>query len=205
MPLIMIHGLGQAPSSWDKTIAELTGREDVLCPDLSELLQGEPVNYPGLYRAFSEYCGALSGPLHLCGLSLGGVLALHYGIEHPEAAASLVLIGAQYRMPIGLLTFQNAVFHVLPKSAFQNMGFGKKDMISLSNSMKILDFSSDLQRIACPVLVICGEKDSANRKAAEKLTENLPNAQLQWIAGAGHEVNLDQPERLAELLNRFCF
>ena len=36
----------------------------------------------------------------LCGLSLGGVLALNYAIEHPEKIKGMVLIATQYKMPL---------------------------------------------------------------------------------------------------------
>ena len=71
-------------------------------------------------------------PLHLCGLSLGGILALHYATVNPDKVASLVLIGAQYKMPKKLLKVQNTVFHILPNSLFQKQGISKQDMISLT-------------------------------------------------------------------------
>ena len=60
-----------------------------------------------------------------------------------------------------------------------------------------------LPELGCPVLVLCGSKDRANRKAARELAEQLPQARLHWIAGAGHEANLDSPEVMAELLRSF--
>lgn len=203
MQQILIHGLGQSPSSWNETIERLKEPEKVKCPDLAELLQGNRVDYISLYDAFSKYCHSFSEPLNLCGLSLGGVLALHYGIDHPEKVNSLVLIAAQYRMPEKLLKLQNAMFRFMPESMFRQMGFGKKEFIQLSKSMMKLDFSKELQKLSCPVLIICGEKDKANRRASEELAKYLPHAQMQIVEKAGHEVNLDAPERLAEIWNGF--
>lgn len=53
------------------------------------------------------------------------------------------------------------------------------------------------------VLVICGEKDSANRKASEKLAKCLSKAKIRIIENAGHEINIDAPEQLAEILNSY--
>ncbi len=36
MKNIFIHGLGQTPSSWEKTIAAMTSMEECLCPDLTQ-------------------------------------------------------------------------------------------------------------------------------------------------------------------------
>ena len=55
----------------------------------------------------------------------------------------------------------------------------------------------------CNTLILCGEKDFANRAAAFKLKENIPNAKLQLVENAGHEINIDTPEKLGIILDRF--
>lgn len=203
MQQIFVHGLGQTPSSWDKTIENLVMNSNCNCPNLSEMLQRKETNYKNLYTAFSEYCDGFSEPLAICGLSLGGVLALHYGIEHPQKVKSLALIAAQYKMPKKLLAFQNVIFRFMSNAMFKQMRLGKAQFIQLSKSMMELDYSGDLNRISCPVLVICGEKDSANKKAAKELVGQLACAEFCMIEKAGHEVNVDAPKRLAEVLDGF--
>lgn len=203
MKRIFVHGLGQKPSAWEETILRLGGGGETVCPDLPALVQGREVNYRRLYQAFSELCDEAGGSLELCGLSLGGVLALNYAIDHPESVRSLVLIAAQYKMPKGLLRIQDILFHFMPKTAFRQTGFARDDFIRLSRSMMDLDFSDSLGRIACPALILYGEQDSANRKASVELAERLKNAELQTLRGAGHEANLDAPEALAEALRSF--
>ena len=58
------------------------------------------------------------GPVHLCGLSLGGILALDYALDHPENVKTLVLIGTPHKVPKFAFALQNVVFRFLPKSAF---------------------------------------------------------------------------------------
>lgn len=202
MKYIFLHGLGQTPSSWNDVI-QFINPADVLCPDFSSLLRGREINYSNLYAAFSEYCAELSEPLNICGLSLGGIIALQYGIEHPDQIHSLVLIGTQYVMPAKLLKFQNLVFRLMPDSAFKAMGFGKQDFIHLSKSMMNLNFQHDLKKIKCPVLVVCGAKDRANKQAALQLKEQLPFAEFTMIAKAGHEVNVQAPRQLSCVLHSF--
>lgn len=203
MQRIYLHGLGQTPASWDKTIAGLNDGEGSLCPNLAEMLRGKTASYETLYEAFSETCERVDGKIDLCGLSLGGVLALQYAIGHPEKVNSLVLIAAQYKMPVTLLKLQNILFRFMPKSSFQQTGFEKREFMELCKTMMTLDFRASVREISCPVLVIYGEKDSANKKAALELAGTLKNAQLQVIPGAGHEVNVDTPEKLAEVLRDF--
>jgi len=200
---VFLHGLGQTAASWDRVRAAMDLREPAACPELTSLTGGGPCTYAALYQAFSAYCEALPGPLRLCGLSLGGVLALEYAIEHPQAVRSLTLIGTPYTMPKRLLKVQNAVFRLMPKRAFSSTGFPKSDVLQLCASMADLDFRNSLETLTCPALVVCGEKDRANRKAAESLAAHLPAGELRIIPGAGHEVNMEAPEALAEVLGAF--
>lgn len=177
--------------------------EEVLCPELFGLLRGRACTYENLYGAFSEYCAAIPGPVALCGLSLGGVLALQYSLEHSEKVRGAALVGTQYATPKGLLRFQNMVFGVMPERAFRSMGLGKRDLIRLCGSMADLDFRRDLNRLACPALVICGERDRANRRASEELVEQLSHAELVIVKHAGHEVNADAPGSLGNILDDF--
>ena len=203
MKYIFLHGLGQTSSSWEKTVDVMDKKLNIECLNLFTLLQGREINYSNLYQAFCEYCKTYLEPLNVCGLSLGGILALQYVIEHPDRVNSVVLIGTQYTMPKKMLKFQNAIFHIMPNSTFKQMGLEKKDAITLSNSMMNLDFQQDLHKIDCPVLIVCGEKDKANMKASMQLEMLIPNAKFSVIRNAGHEINIDSPKNLGIALNEF--
>ena len=203
MDCVFIHGLGQSPSNWNKTVSFLPQHIKSYCPDLMGLCKDNPITYEKIYHAFEEYAGKFEKPINICGLSLGAVLALDYAINKPYKVCSLVLIAPQYKMPRLLLSIQNIVFCVLPQKSFQEIGLQKKDMISLTNSMKTLNFTPMLKDIACPSFIICGQKDNPNKKAAKAMAENISGAQLSFIEKAGHEVNVDTPLKLAELLKWF--
>ena len=200
---ILIHGSGHKADSWEKTISYLDRREDVLCPELSAILNGREASFPNLRAAFAQYCAQAGGPVHLCGLSLGGILALDYALEHPENVKTLVLIGTPHRVPKVAFALQNVVFRLLPKSAFASMAFDKKATFTLGTSMKDLDFSGRLGELRCPTLILCGEKDGANLKSARFLAGHIPGAELQIIENTGHVVNEENPRGLAERLNEF--
>lgn len=203
MKQIYLHGLGQNPYSWSKVIEQLENVEDSMCPDLSELVQGQDTTYQNLYAAFSAMCDEIEEDLCLCGLSLGGVLALNYAIEHPEKIKVLVLIATQYKMPKKLLRVQNAIFRFMPKSMFQQIGFGKSDFLKLCNTMMELNFSDSIYKVSCPTLVIYGEKDHANKNASIELANMLIDAELQVFNGVGHEINIEAPDKLGETLRVF--
>lgn len=203
MKRILVHGSGHRAASWDKAVSYMQDKENILCPDLRDILNGEEASYRNLYAAFAQYCGSAGEQVHLCGLSLGGILALDYALDFPDRVKSLVLIGTPYKVPRLVFAVQNIVFKLLPGSAFSGMAFDKKDTFALGSSMKGLDFSGRVQGVKCPVLVVCGEKDGANMKAAQYLGQNIPGARLEIVEKAGHVVNEEAPEALARLLNGF--
>ena len=200
---ILLHGSGHRADSWRETVSYLDRREDILCPELSAILNGREASFPNLRAAFAQYCAQAGGPVHLCGLSLGGILALDYALEHPENVKTLVLIGTPHKVPKFAFALQNVVFRFLPKSAFASMAFDKGDTFALGNSMKNLDFSGRLGELRCPTLILCGEKDGANLKSARFLAGHIPGAKLQVIGNTGHVVNEENPRGLAERLNEF--
>lgn len=203
MQNILVHGLGQDSSSWDETISDLAKGDNFISPNLSLFLKDGDASYSTLYKSFSEYCNTHSKPLNLCGLSLGAVLALNYAIEYPTKVESLILIAPQYKMPKALLKLQNIIFKCMPRICFKNIGMKKSDFIQLTNSMMDLNFSTDLKQISCPVLVLCGDKDSVNKKASTTLAHEIKHSEIKFIKNAGHEVNVDAPKELAQIINEF--
>lgn len=203
MKYILLHGLGQTASSWSKTADVMDDKWDVKCPNLADWLHNESPCYETLYRALERYCEQFDEPLSLCGLSLGGILAMQYCMEHAEKVHSLVLIGTQYTMPKQLLKMQNILFRFMPSSMFSKIGFRKPGFISLCKSMMELDFTHSLKDICCPVLVLSGEKDKMNKSASLQLGNLIPHAKVTIISGAGHEVNIDEPITLGNELNNF--
>lgn len=201
--VILIHGSGHKAASWNETVSRLDCRGDVLCPELSSLLMGKEASYPNLCAAFGAYCAQAGGPVHLCGLSLGGILALDYTLEHPETVKTLVLIGTPHKVPKAAFALQNVVFRLLPQSTFASMAFDKKNTFALGNSMRDLDFSGRVSAVQCPTLILCGEKDRANIQSAQFLSQNIKGAQLQLITQTGHVVNEENPDALAKELNEF--
>ena len=166
MKQVYIHGLGQSCNSWNETLSALETSDEIVLIDLADMICDKDATYKNMYDAFSKKCNETVGQLDLCGLSLGGVLALNYAIDNPQKVHSLVLIAAQYKMPETLLRIQNFLFRFMPNSNFISTGFQKADFIQLCKTMMKLDFSSDVSKITCPTLVLYGEKDKANERAS---------------------------------------
>ena len=204
MKNICIHGLGQNSRSWESTNRYLQEHHiDTLCPDLFEMVKETPKDYFGMYAAFSQFCLGHEDMLNLCGLSLGGVLALDFAKEYPEKVNSLILINTPYTIPKLLFKMQTAAFHMMPRKAFEKMGCAKQDLIVLVRSMANLDIAKGIEAIPCESLVVCGAKDKVNKKSAQLLQQHLKQSKLRIVQNASHEINIDNPEELAGLIYEF--
>lgn len=203
MKKILIHGSGHKSTSWNEMISYMTSPEDIMCPNLSLILEGKEASYTNLYSSFVKYCNKIDGQIHLCGISLGGILVLNYALDFPQKVKTLVLIGTPHNIPKIAFGIQNIIFRFLPKSIFETMAFDKKGTFSLGNSMKNLDFSGRVNSIKCPTLIICGKKDNSNIKSAYYFSQNIKNAELKIIENTGHVVNEENPQTLAKILTEY--
>ncbi|MCY3027761.1 alpha/beta hydrolase [Aerococcus sp. JJEM-2022a] len=204
MKNILIHGLGQDHTSWDQVKGYLDEENlAVQCPNLYELLKIDSYTYQNLYQNFERQVNNYPGKVNLCGLSLGGLLALDYAKNYPEKVNSLILIGVPYKIPKLLMTIQSMVFKLMPESNFKQLGLAKEEFISLLASTKGLSIATHIEKITCKTLLICGEKDRFNRKSSERFHTGIKNSELRLVKNSGHEVNVDNPKALANLIAEF--
>lgn len=204
MKNILIHGLGQNDTSW-KMVLDKLDKNGIKAetPNLYSIIKDKSFDYNSLFNEFMDYFNSFDGKLNLCGLSLGGILALHYAKRFPNKVNSLILIGTPYKIPKFLFKVQGIIFHLMPKSTFEKIGCLKKDFITLVNSMSNLDMASDLDKIECRTLILCGEKDNQNMEDARLLNNNIKNSEFKIIKNASHEVNIDNPDETFNMINDF--
>lgn len=203
---ILVHGLGQNESSWNK-VKELLkeNKIEVETPNLFNLAKNYQLNYENLYRIFVNYCNSFKEKLNIVGLSLGGILAIDYANEYPEKVNSIILSGTPYEIPKSIITIQNIIYKFMPKKVFEQIGCTKKDLITLMDSMKNLTIPQKAPNIKCHTLIMCGEKEknNINMKSAIKLNEVIKNSKFEIIKNAGHEVNIDNPKEFANTIYNF--
>ncbi|WP_322627558.1 alpha/beta hydrolase [Aedoeadaptatus coxii] len=197
--VIFLHGLGQDSSSWNETFQFLDFNEKESINIIDDAMM-EP-SFSDLKKNVKAQLAQKEGPFILCGLSLGAVLAIAMSLDCPEKIAGLIVIAPQYKMPSLLLKFQNGLFKLIPERFFSQTGVSKEQMMSISSSMRGIDYSRRIHDIQCPVYIICGSRDWANKRAARSLYRQLPQSKLFYVDGAGHEVNVEAPRELAKIIN----
>ncbi len=176
----------------------------------------------------------LPGTLTLAGCSMGGTLALEVWRQAPGRVRGLALLGSSARADtpevLSLreqaceLFAQGRMDEVLRANlalAFHPLNAGKTPlterylaMIRRAGAAQLIaqnravmarvDCRPGLPRIACPVLLACGEADQLTPpEHAREMAALLPQAagaRLEIVPGAGHMLTLEQPARVQALL-----
>ena len=140
---------------------------------LYQLLQNQDFTYENLFESFVQYCLQFQEKVSLCGLSLGGILAMDFAKTYPQHIQSHIINGAPYKIPRLLFGIQNLIYHLMPQSTFEKMAIKKKDFISLVQSMTYINISKDLELLQCTILLLCGEKYTHIKKGCLLLNEHI--------------------------------
>jgi 2-succinyl-6-hydroxy-2,4-cyclohexadiene-1-carboxylate synthase len=92
--LVLLHGFTHTGASWEPVRSELGERYRAIAPDLrghGAASSREPVT---LEAALGDIDSLAPERFALVGYSMGGRLALHFALAHPDRVERLVLIGA---------------------------------------------------------------------------------------------------------------
>lgn len=117
---ILIHGLGQTSESYDDVLKYVKNKKEYDVFDLFNLKND--INFKNIYDNFSKKMENYDGKINLCGLSLGGIIALKYTVNNPEKVNKLILIAAPDKTPKILFNLQIFIFKFLLESTFKSIG-----------------------------------------------------------------------------------
>jgi len=127
----------------------------------------------------------------LVSMSMGGVLALRIALEHPERLRKLVLLATSGGVDIAALggvDWRDTFLRKEPRAP---------DWFVQARS----DFTPRLGSIPHPALLIYGDADLiAPPAVGQHLARHLPNAKLEVLPGATHDLELEHPDTIAALI-----
>lgn len=100
-PIVLIHGVGMQQAYWSPQINELSKDSCVIAYDMwghgATPANALAVNLADFTHQLVTLLDELSIPrAHVVGHSMGALVALDFGIHHPERAASLTLLNAVF-------------------------------------------------------------------------------------------------------------
>jgi|SRR5687768_15765426 len=233
VPIIFLHGVGSDKSVWKPQVEHFGQARRAVAFDYPGY--GESELRPDATR--DDFAAAVLAGMdalgisraHICGLSLGGVIAIAMHARAPERCASLILADTFAVHPDGEGIYQRSVEASTTNSmralAEQRVGMLLGSAASQELRDEVVGTMAAIDRVAyrvgaeavwladqrdaaaainVPALVLCGEEDRVTPPAlSQALAELVPGAELEIIAGAGHLSNAEQPVAFNLTLDRF--
>jgi pimeloyl-ACP methyl ester carboxylesterase len=141
------------------------------------------------------------------GNSLGGHVALAMALRNPKRVVGLLLAGSS-----GL--FERSFDRKVPRrpsrewiseihGTLSDIGRTMK-IIRMAKSAKQDNLREVLHRIRCPVLLAWGADDTITPPVvACEFKKYIPHAELEFINDCGHAPNIERPQELSGIMQRF--
>ena len=225
--LVLSNSLGTTQELWGRQLSELTQRFRVLTYDHpghgSSELPEQPCTVEALARGLLGLLDELGlGRVSVCGVSLGGMVAMELALATPERVERLVLactsayLGppepwderARVVRADGLEAIADGVVR---RWFTQELAQDEPETVARFRAMLTAtppegyarccealatwDARERIAAIAAPVLVVAGAEDRATPvEHAELVVSRIPGARLQVLERAAHLANAEQPE-----------
>lgn len=233
-PLIFLHGASWDMRQWERQIAHFASSYRVIALDARG--HGRSTLPPGKVPpdVFWQDVVAMMDFLRipkaiLCGLSMGGHVAIQVAINAGERVERIILIGAvctnQFNnyekiiLPINRFSLRLMPMSWIAWSISVGMGsfnpeakaYVRKVVGSLDHdafnrvwkAVTSMESRDGLSKITCPALILTGDHDSMTRRQQQYLHEHILNSTLVTIKNAHHGTNLDNPEQVEKEIEKF--
>lgn len=229
-PVFLTHGFSATGSMWEPQRAALADYR-LITWDMRGHGHTEAPEDPAQYssdltvadmKAIMDSLGVERAVVG--GLSLGGVMSMHFYAAHPEMVRALIIAdsGPGFRSDAprkawndhceerakeleekGLDALASTSAEVVraktEHQSAQGIAHAARGMMAQSGT-RLMDL---LPEIKVPTLVIVGDRDEPFLGAANYMTRKIPGARLEIIGDAGHASNIDQPEAFNAVLLDF--
>lgn len=227
--VVLLHGLGANASSWSLQFVPLSDAGfRPLAPDIpgfgESLYDGHGWDVRRVAAILADWLDELApGPVDLIGLSMGGVIAQKFVIDHPERVKRLVLASSFAALRpeklVGWFYLLRRVLLVAFKGIPEQAAFVAQRLFpepeqealrlllveqvlqadprayrAAMRSLGLFDSRRRLAQIKIPTLVITGSRDGTVSPVVQRdLVTRIPQARQVLIADAGHAVSVDHP------------
>ena len=89
-PVLLLHGLGSSARDWEYQLPALLGHYRLLVPDLRGPLRRarRATAWPASPRTARRCSTGSAGPVHLVGISMGGMIGFQLACDRPDRCAA---------------------------------------------------------------------------------------------------------------------
>lgn len=210
--MVLLHGFTCDPSAW----ADWPG---YLSPALpfhgADMVAKEPTMAALVDAVLKWLAQNVTEPAIVAGHSLGGMLALGVALAQPERIQSLILVDAFPSLALNARVlpelFGPATTGAVRRRVTTMMRAGRERLgaerqAQLWKSLTDFDVSGRLGELCVPVEAVYGGRGRYSASESGRLKsdlglERIPQCELSVVAGAGHFVHWEAPEKLTKLLH----
>jgi 3-oxoadipate enol-lactonase len=227
-PVLLIHGLGSSTRDWDPQVPQLSKQFQVITFDVrGHGRSGKPKERYSV-KLFADDTAALIralgvGPVHVVGISMGGMIAFQLAVDAPDLVRSLVIVNSGPAMPIrtlpqrlmiwtrvAIVRFQGMrkmgevlAARLLPKpehaslrAAFIERWAANDPRAYLSALKGLVNWGvlDQLSGLTCPVLVLTADQDYTPIAFKRAYAALLKDAEVVVVDDARHFLPIERPE-----------
>jgi len=231
-PIVFLHGVGSDKSVWRPQLAFFGQSRRSVAFDYPGYGDSDPAP-EGTTR--DDYASAIISAMHeigidrahVCGLSLGGVVAIAMAHADDSRCASLILTDTFAKHPDGEAIYERGV---AGSSELRAVAEARVDILLAqpadpavrsdvvetmagidpaayrigAEAVWLADQRDRAHDIRMPTLVLCGTEDRITPAAlSRELTHLIPGSRYERIEGAGHLGNIERPDEFNTLVNAF--
>jgi 3-oxoadipate enol-lactonase len=232
-PILFLHGVGSDKSVWRPQLDHFGNSRRAIAFDYPGYGESEYVE--GATR--EDYAASIIAAMdslgidraHICGLSLGGVVAIALHAAAPERCASLIIADSFAVHPDGqgihdrsIAASQSMTMRqlaeartdvLLGSAATPDLRAEVVDTMAAIDppafrlgvvAVWLADQRDRAAAIVLPTLIVCGDEDRVTPPAlSEELQSLIAGSQLHLIEGAGHLANAEQPQAFNMAIESF--
>jgi 3-oxoadipate enol-lactonase len=227
-PIIFLHGVGSDKSVWKPQLDHFGSTRRAIAFDYPGYGESELVadatrdDYASAIFAAMDALGIARA--HVCGLSLGGVVAITMHALAPERCASLIIADSFAVHPQGQAIYDRSIAasHDMRGLAEARVGallVSEDPRAEVIETMAAIDpdayrlgaravwLADQRERTAAiriPTLILVGDADAITPPAlSEELEAMIPGSRLEIIRDASHLANLDKPAEFNRAIDDF--
>ena len=229
-PIVFLHGVGSDKSVWRPQLAHFGQNRRAVAFDYpgygdSEFVDGATRDdFAASVLAAMDSLGI--DRAHICGLSLGGVVAIALHSVAPERCASLILADTFAVHPQGQAIYDRSIAASSDMPAFAEARVGallvsedpavRSDVIDRmggtdpqafrigARAVWLANQRDRAASIRVPTLILFGDLDTVTPPAlSRELAQLIPGSRLHVIDGASHLANLDKPAEFNRAIDDF--